>query len=79
LVEGLRRDGFYIQTWLPSALDLETPRDARFAVGDVIEHQRWGRGVIQSIDGADDNLMLQIQFNDQERKLMAKYADVIKV
>jgi len=79
LIDRMGDEGFHIQTWLPHTLTAEPEKEARYQVGEVVEHPNWGRGVIQHIEGVDDKVILHIQFGDNERKLMAKYADVIKL
>ena len=79
LIDRMNHEGFHIQTWLPHSLAAETHVQSRYVVGEVVEHPSWGRGVINKIEGADDKVILHIQFGEHERKLMAKYADVLKV
>ncbi|NBV42511.1 hypothetical protein EBR96_07070, partial [bacterium] len=79
LVSRLREDGYRLQAWEPHVLTTHVVTPPEFKPGDVVEHHSWGRGVVQNIEGAEDKMILQILFKDQERKLMARYADVTKL
>ncbi|TDY44612.1 DNA helicase-2/ATP-dependent DNA helicase PcrA [Alicyclobacillus sacchari] len=49
--------------------------------GDIVEHRKWGRGVIVSKQGEGEQLELMVRFADPigERKLFAKFAPIQKV
>ena len=47
--------------------------------GDSVKHRIWGTGIINSIEGEGDNLLYGIEFNGEEKKLMAKYAPLEKI
>lgn len=79
LIDRMNDEGFNIQTWLPHPLVSEPQIQSLYGIGEAVEHASWGRGVIKKIEGVDDKVILHIQFGEHERKLMAKYADVLKV
>lgn len=53
---------------------------ADFAVGDRVEHQRFGQGVIEHIDGTAESLKATILFNNAGTKqLLLKFAKLKKI
>lgn len=45
-----------------------------FDIGDVVQHQSWGTGVIQASSGDGDSLMYTIQFSGIKKTVLAKFA-----
>jgi len=75
--------GFFTTTLAPAqerrAADVNVNR-AVFLVGDKVEHNKWGQGVIVSSKGEGENTELTIAFPDQGLKtLLASYAPLRKV
>jgi len=50
------------------------PEWESWAVGDTVRHPMWGSGNIVSIQGTQSYRVLTIQFKDDSRTVMAKYA-----
>lgn len=78
LVDKLKQAGFSCEERVVS-LDVRPSVVSSYGVGDWVMHPSWGKGVVQKIDGSQDKLVLHIAFQDQERKVMAKYATLIKL
>lgn len=76
------RDGYVKQSM--SASPRIEPRQAVvpgiFALGDKVEHNKWGQGVVVSVKGEDENAEISIAFPSQGIKtLIAKYAPIKKL
>lgn len=48
-----------------------------FAVGDVVNHKVFGRGIVKSVDG--DTLLIRFDKTGSEKKLLKDYAPIVKV
>lgn len=57
--------------------DLSVP----YEPGDLVEHRKWGRGVIVAKSGEGESLELVVRFDDPigEKRLFAKFAPIQKV
>ncbi|WP_367306641.1 DNA helicase PcrA [Alicyclobacillus acidocaldarius] len=57
--------------------DLSVP----YEPGDLVEHRKWGRGVIVAKSGEGESLELVVRFDDPigEKRLFAKFAPIHKV
>lgn len=75
---GTIRSFANLQMQIPSSFgaDLSVP----YEVGDVVEHRKWGEGVISAAVGQQDDLQLTIQFAPPigERTLLARFAPIQK-
>jgi len=51
-----------------------------YAVGDIVDHRKWGSGVILATEGSGDSLELRVQFEQPigVRKLVARFAPIVK-
>lgn len=53
--------------------------DSHIKPGDTIEHKLWGRGIVQTVEGEGDRMLVSIRFQDEDRTIMIKYAPIVKV
>ena len=54
---------------------LERPSNTPLKEGNIIEHQRFGRGTVVKIEGAGENLKATVDFDSTGRKqLLLKFA-----
>ncbi|GAB6170979.1 DNA helicase PcrA [Paradesulfitobacterium aromaticivorans] len=54
-----------------------TPEEYR--VGDKVEHEKFGRGVVVSVKGEGGQAMLTVAFDGQLKQLIAEYAKLVKL
>lgn len=54
---------------------------ANWSMGDEVEHRKWGVGTVIETSGTGEDLELVIEFSPPigRRKLMVKYAPIVKV
>jgi len=76
LTRWVEMNGNTLDNWTPTGGSGGGKSFQEFTVGEWIDHGQWGKGIVQSIEGSEDKLVLNIQFTDHTRKVMAKYADV---
>jgi len=63
------------------ALNSPTPGSVEtFSLGDKVEHNKWGEGVVVSVKGSGDDAEVSVAFPDQGiKKLISRYAPIKKV
>lgn len=63
---------------IPGAFGADLSVD--YDVGDVVDHRKWGRGIIRSTFGSGDSLELEVVFEAPigARKLVARFAPIVK-
>ena len=58
----------------------DTPISIDYQVNDIVEHKKWGQGVVASVSGSGDELSIRVIFPDKGMKdLIVKYAPIKKV
>ena len=55
-----------------------TTSTAQYKMGDVVIHKSWGQGQVTDLEGAGDGVVLHIQFGNQKKRVLAKYAPLEK-
>ncbi|MCP4049281.1 MAG: UvrD-helicase domain-containing protein [bacterium] len=78
-IKGLNEKSITYQIRYPKKTDETSSKHHKFKAGDIVHHAEWGRGIVQSIEGKEDKIVLEILFKDKVRKIMAKYAAVKKL
>ena len=57
----------------------EKGSNLQFAVGDKVKHRKFGIGVITAAQSMGADMLLKIEFDEGEKKLLAAYAPIEKV
>jgi DNA helicase-2/ATP-dependent DNA helicase PcrA len=52
---------------------------ADFSEGDEVEHERFGKGIIITIEGQPPNTTALVEFKDGRKKLLLRFAKLIKI
>jgi DNA helicase II / ATP-dependent DNA helicase PcrA len=52
---------------------------AAFSEGDGVEHERFGKGIIITIEGQPPNTTALVEFKDGRKKLLLRFAKLIKI
>ena len=71
-------EGSFKEERLQAEMKSEARRQG-LKIGDIVEHKLWGRGTVKTMDGPPDRVMIWVSFQDEERKLMARYAPIVKL
>jgi DNA helicase II / ATP-dependent DNA helicase PcrA len=64
----------------PAATPFNGSDPSQFSVGDYVRHERFGNGVIISIEGEPPNITVSVDFeNDGRKKLLLRFAKLEKI
>ncbi len=64
---------------LTTASELAKAEVPQLAVGDRVNHQRWGMGRVQAIEGQGTRAQAQIDFGDQVMWIVLRHAQIEKI
>jgi DNA helicase-2/ATP-dependent DNA helicase PcrA len=70
----------YFNTKNTSSISTGDPVPGEFSEGDAVEHERFGKGLIVSIEGYAPNTTATVEFeNDGRKKLLLRFAKLQKI